>query len=133
MKVTKRMIDETSGMFHAMTEAEKEYKAKKKAYDLAIKPIIKYVEEDLNLPSQKAAELKGAHSVLEIGKQRETEVITDHVEALRRLEAKEQGLGFSLMTLTLKAMRDNLAPADFEDLLTVKHGKRHVKATELEG
>jgi hypothetical protein len=131
-KVTKRVIDDACEKYLAMADAKAKFQKAEKAYLQAITPVIKYVEEELHLPPDKGAELRGAISLLELGQQRKIRFITDTVEALRRLEHREQGLGYANISIPLKALEENLAARDYEDLLEVKYGKRSVKATRLD-
>lgn len=133
MKITKRVIDDATALFLEMDRTKKAAAKAKKAYDLAITPIQAYVDDELHLPKDKAAELKGHHSVIELGVKRKVRKLVNVIEGLRRLESKKKGLGYSLISLKIGDLEDNLAPDQYEDLLTSEYGARHVKCTDLNG
>jgi hypothetical protein len=132
MKVTKKLIDDTTEKYLAMVEAKKEFERKDKAWKTALEPIVTYVEDVLKLPPESAAELRGHHTALKIGKQRETKYVKDQLQALQLLEHREQGLGYSNIQIPLRVLQQNLALPEYEDLLGKTYGSRIVKAVDLD-
>lgn len=132
MKVTKKLIDDTTEKYLAMVEAKKEFERKDKAWKTALEPIVTYVEDVLKLPPESAAELRGHHTALKIGKQRETKSLTDPVAALDLLESRQQGLGYSSIQIPLRVLQQNLALPEYQDLLCKTYGARVVKAVDLD-
>ena len=131
MKITKKVIDDVTAKYIEMDRTKKEAAKAKKAYDLAIGPVVDYVNDDLKLQHDKGAELKGHHSVIEFGVQRKVRKLINTIEALRRLETKKKGLGYSLISLNIGDLESNLAPDQYTDLLDEEYGARHVKCTDL--
>lgn len=131
MKVTLKTIDNAAALYEDMKALEAQYKKAKARWDEAEKELVGYVEAQAGVKPTSQVRLRGKHSLINIGKQRETHFITNPVEALRRLEAVEQGLGYGSISIPLSALRDNMAERDYADLLDVKYGKRNVTATDL--
>ena len=132
MKLTKKMIDEAATLKQAYEKAHKDANTAKKAYELKVKPILEYIEDELKLAPKKSVEIKGAHKLMEFGPKRAKRVIKEPVEALRRLEAVEQGLGFSHISIPLKVLDEQLRASEVEDLVTLKYESRSVKVTDLD-
>lgn len=131
MKVTKKVIDRTSHAWMKMQAAKKEFEEAEKAYKEAIAPLVAYLEDDLKLPPEKAAELKGYTTILKFGKQGERSYIAEPVEALRLLENREQGLGYANIKISMEVMKEHLALPDYKHLVGKNPSARRVKAMEL--
>lgn len=131
MRLTKRMIDELAVLKRDLDEANKAARAADKAYNINLAPITSHLEEDMKLAVDQTVELRGASSVLEIGKCRKVRSLINPVEALNRLESVRIGLGWESMTIPLKVLDAQLRESEKEDLIEVEYGVRSVKATIL--
>ena len=128
-RVTKTQIDQLAHLKASYDQANKEAKKVEKLYKTALAPVLEYLDEVLKLPVSETAELRGKTTIVEFGKCRQTRVITDQVEALRRLEAVREGLGFASITIPLKVLDAELRAEELTDLVKTEHGARSVKAT----
>lgn len=131
MKVTKKLIDDTVRLYQIWQASKKEAERAEKVWKEKVAPIIEYMNDDLRLPPDHAAELKGHHTMLKVGKQREIRMLTDPVQALRLLEQREKGLGYANITIKMEVLEANLPLPDYEPLLKVKYGSRMVKGVDL--
>ena len=91
--------------------------------------IVQYLDEALKIPATKEAELRGKSYVVLFGKKRETRFIKDMTEALRRLEAVRQGLGYEHISIPLKVLDEQLRADELTDLVGKSYGNRSVKST----
>ena len=132
IKVTKKTVDELAELKNAYDKANKALKAAEKKLKLAQAPVVEYLEDVLKIGAKKGAELRGLKYVLEFGAKRETRVLKDPVEALRRLEAVRQGLGFEHISIPLKVLDEELRADEITDLIGFTYGARSMKATNID-
>lgn len=131
-KVTKKTVDELAILKNEYDAANKALKAAEKKLKLAQAPVVEYLEDVLKIGPKKGAELRGNRFILEFGAKRETRVLKDPVEALRRLEAVRQGLGFEHISIPLKVLDEELRADEVTDLIRYEYGNRSMKATDIE-
>ena len=127
-KVTKADVDNLAKLELSMKEQRKLFNAAEKKYKTALVPVIEYLDDVLKLGPLKGAELRGKQYILEFGKKREQRFLKDTVEALRRLEAVREGLGFENISIALKVLDTELRADELTDLIGKTYGARSVKA-----
>lgn len=131
-RVTKNQIDQLASLKVAADLATKQANKAKKLYEAALTPVLEYLDESLKLKPLQKAELRGNRSEVDFGPCRKNRKIKDMVEALRRLEAVRQGLGFEHISIPLKVLDEELRSEELDDLVRIEYGGRSVKATIFE-
>ena len=129
LRVTKADIDNLAQLELAMKEQKKLFAAAEKKYKTALSPVLDYLDLQVKLPPTKGAELRGKRYVLEFGAKRVQRFLKDTVEALRRLEAVRQGLGYENISIALGVLDKELRADEVEDIIGKEYGGRVVKAT----
>ena len=128
-KITKTDVDNFATLEVELRAKRKEFQALEKKYKLALEPFVTYLDEALKIPATKGAELRGKRYIVLFGKKRETRFIKDMTEALRRLEAVRQGLGYEHISIPLGVLDEQLRADELTDLVGKSYGNRSVKST----
>ncbi|MEA3242869.1 MAG: hypothetical protein U9Q19_05435 [Pseudomonadota bacterium] len=128
-KVTKAEVDTLATLEIEVRAKKKAFQAIEKKYKLALGPILEYLDTTLKIAPDKAAEIRGKQYVMLFGAKRQQRYLKDTVEALRRLEAVRQGLGYENISIALGVLDEQLRADEVTDIIGQTYGSRSVKST----
>ena len=128
-KVTQIEVDNLAYAKEEVDRLAKELEAAKVKLAQLEAPIVAYIDSIAS--PQQGVKLTGGSFLVEFGKQRETRKVTNPYTALIRLEAVQQGLGYSSISIPVGVLEKNLRPTELEGLFEVTYGARHLKLTKL--